>query len=143
MRAVIDAFTAGFPIELTEVRRLGRTLKKRAADVLAYFHRPGTSNGTPEAINGRLEHTCAAPPSASETSPTTSPEHSSRPEASDPSYTLDCEEPVKDGECGQVTPAGVIGVEVAARIKRSDHKQARQHCCTCKSFRSIGFGFGT
>jgi len=32
------------------------TLKKRAADVLAYFDRPGTSNGPTEAINGRLEH---------------------------------------------------------------------------------------
>jgi transposase len=34
----------------------GRTLKKRATDVLAYFDRPGTSNGPTEAINGRLEH---------------------------------------------------------------------------------------
>ena len=35
---------------------LGRTMKKRAADVLAYFERPGTSNGPTEALNGRLEH---------------------------------------------------------------------------------------
>jgi transposase len=35
---------------------LGRTLKKRAVDVLAYFDRPGTSNGPTEAIDGRLEH---------------------------------------------------------------------------------------
>ena len=41
---------------LTELTTLGRTLKKRAADVLAYFDRPGTSNGPTEAINGRLEH---------------------------------------------------------------------------------------
>ncbi len=27
-----------------------------ASDVLAYFDRPGTSNGPTEAINGRLEH---------------------------------------------------------------------------------------
>lgn len=31
-------------------------LKKRAADVLANFDRPGTSNGPTEALNGRLEH---------------------------------------------------------------------------------------
>jgi transposase len=37
-------------------RSLGRMLKKRAADVLAYFDRPGSSNGPTEAINGRLEH---------------------------------------------------------------------------------------
>ena len=40
----------------TELRTLGRTLKKRAEDVLAYFDRPGTSNGPTEAVNGRLEH---------------------------------------------------------------------------------------
>lgn len=56
MQAVIDALATGVPAELTELRRLGRTLKKRAADVLAYFERPGTSNGPAEAINGRLEH---------------------------------------------------------------------------------------
>ena len=33
-----------------------RALKQRAADILAYFDRPGTSNGPTEAINGRLEH---------------------------------------------------------------------------------------
>ena len=41
---------------LAELITLGRTLKKRAADVLAYFDHPGTSNGPTEAINGRLEH---------------------------------------------------------------------------------------
>jgi len=57
------------------------------------LRRPGTSNGPTEAINGRLEH-LAAPPSAYGTSPTTSPDHSSRPEDSDPGYTLHCEEPL-------------------------------------------------
>ena len=56
MRAVIDAVSSGVPVMLTEVRRLGRTLKRRAADVLAFFDRPGTSNGPTEAINGRLKH---------------------------------------------------------------------------------------
>jgi transposase len=56
MQAVIDSVTSGVPAALIEIRRLGRTLKQRAADVLAYFDRPGTSNGPTEAINGRLEH---------------------------------------------------------------------------------------
>ena len=56
MQAVIDALSSGVPAALTEVAVLGRTLKKRAADVLAYFDRPGTSNGPTEALNGRLEH---------------------------------------------------------------------------------------
>jgi transposase len=46
----------GLPTALREVITLGRTLKRRAVDVLAYFDRPGTSNGPTEAINGRLEH---------------------------------------------------------------------------------------
>src|SRR5204863_3775124 len=56
MRKVIDDLSHHVPAELTELRRLGRTLKQRAEDVLAYFARPGTSNGPTEAINGRLEH---------------------------------------------------------------------------------------
>ena len=56
MQAVIHAVSAGVPAALTELITLGRTLKKRAADVLAYFDRPGTSNGPTEAVNGRLEH---------------------------------------------------------------------------------------
>ena len=56
MAAVIDSLATGVPKALTELARLGRTLKRRAADVLAYFDRPGTSNGPTEAINGRLEH---------------------------------------------------------------------------------------
>ncbi|WP_036320878.1 ISL3 family transposase, partial [Microbacterium indicum] len=56
MQGVIDAVSRGVPAALVELRRLGRTLKKRAADVLAYFDQPGTSNGPTEAINGRLEH---------------------------------------------------------------------------------------
>ena len=39
----------------TQTNRVG-TEDTRAADVLAYFDRPGTSNGPTEAINGRLEH---------------------------------------------------------------------------------------
>ena len=56
MQAVIESVSHGVPAALTEVITLGRTLKKRAPDVLAYFDRPGTSNGPTEAINGRLEH---------------------------------------------------------------------------------------
>ena len=53
---LIDSISHGVPATLTEITTLGRTLKRRAADVLAYFDRPGTSNGPTEAINGRLEH---------------------------------------------------------------------------------------
>ena len=56
MTAVIKSVSAGVPAALTELRRLGRTLNQRAGDILAYFDRPGTSNGPTEAINGRLEH---------------------------------------------------------------------------------------
>jgi len=56
MSKLIDSVSSGVPAVLVEIVTLGRTLKKRAADVLAYFDRPGTSNGPTEAINGRLEH---------------------------------------------------------------------------------------
>ena len=56
MVTLIASVSKGVPKALTEIITLGRTLKKRAADVLAYFDRPGTSNGPTEAINGRLEH---------------------------------------------------------------------------------------
>ena len=56
MQAVIDSVASGVPATLTEIRKLGRTLKQRATDILALFDRPGTSNGPTEAINGRVEH---------------------------------------------------------------------------------------
>lgn len=56
MVKLIETLSHGVPATLSELVTLGRTLKKRAADVLAYFDRPGTSNGPTEAINGRLEH---------------------------------------------------------------------------------------
>lgn len=56
LQHTIDRISAGVPVQLVEVRKLARTLKQRAADVLGYFDRPGTSNGPTEAINGRLEH---------------------------------------------------------------------------------------
>ena len=56
MTKLIDSISDNVPDALTEVVTLGRTLKRRAADVLAYFDRPHTSNGPTEAINGRLEH---------------------------------------------------------------------------------------
>jgi transposase len=56
IRSLIDSLARGVPATLVEVRRLGRTLNRRAADIVAFFERPGTSNGPTEAINGRLEH---------------------------------------------------------------------------------------
>lgn len=56
MTQLIEGLSSGVPRALSEIITLGRTLKKRADDVLAYFDRTGTSNGPTEAINGRLEH---------------------------------------------------------------------------------------
>ena len=56
MTRLIAAISRDVPADLGEVVTLGRTLRTRAADILAYFDRPGTSNGPTEAINGRLEH---------------------------------------------------------------------------------------
>lgn len=56
MARLIDALSPGVPKVLSEVITLARTLNKRAADVLAYFDTPATSNGPTKAINKRLEH---------------------------------------------------------------------------------------
>jgi transposase len=56
MEQLIASTNSAVPMALREVITLGRTLKKRAADILAYFDRLGTSNGPTEAVNGRLEH---------------------------------------------------------------------------------------
>ena len=57
MEAEINTLTSTrVPRGLSEIITLGRTLKRRAGDTLAYFDHPHTSNGPTEAINGRLEH---------------------------------------------------------------------------------------
>ena len=56
MEKLITDLSTGVPKVLTDINTLDRTLKKRAADVLAYFERPGTSDGPTEALKGRLEH---------------------------------------------------------------------------------------
>ena len=53
---LIEQLSAGVPTDLPELVTLGRTIKRRAGDILAFFDHPGTSNGPTEAINGRLEH---------------------------------------------------------------------------------------
>ena len=47
---------AGVPTALKEIVTLGRTLKRRSRDILAYFDHPHTTGGPTEAINGHLEH---------------------------------------------------------------------------------------
>ena len=57
MEAEINTLTSTrVPRGLTELITLGRTLTRRAGDILAYFDHPHTSNGPTEAINAPLEH---------------------------------------------------------------------------------------
>src|SRR5690625_2420629 len=44
LRKLIDSISHGIPNTLTELQTLGRTMKRRAADILAYFDHLGTSN---------------------------------------------------------------------------------------------------
>lgn len=53
---VIDPISSGVSYELTELQRLGRTMKRRADDLVAYFDHARTSNGPTEAINRSIEH---------------------------------------------------------------------------------------
>jgi len=92
MNTLIDALSQSVPAALTELVTLGRTLKRRAADV-----RPTSTGLAPATARPRRStagsNTSAAAPSGSATSPTTSPDPSLRPAGSDHSYTLHCEEP--------------------------------------------------
>ena len=56
MQRLIDSLRQAVPDGLEEIQTLARTMTERAADILAYFDRPRTSNGPTDAINGRLEH---------------------------------------------------------------------------------------
>jgi transposase len=56
LKSIIETISRDVPAALKELITLGRTLNRRAADMLVYFDRPRTSNGPTEAINGRLEH---------------------------------------------------------------------------------------
>jgi Transposase len=92
MQAVIDSVASGVPVMLTEIRKLGRTLKQRATDILAFFDRPGTSNGPTEALNGGLEHLRGSALGFRNLTKT-SHARCSKPADSDPDYTLDWDEP--------------------------------------------------
>lgn len=56
MTEVINSLRRGIPAKLVKVKKLGRTLSRRAVDILVCFDRRGTSQGPTEVINGRLEH---------------------------------------------------------------------------------------
>ena len=77
----------GRPNSLTEIITLGRTLTRRASDILAHFDHPHTTGGPTEAINAPPRTPTRIRPRTCETSPTTSPEHSPKQEDSDPNYT--------------------------------------------------------
>ena len=91
LQAVIDSVSRGVPAALTEVITLGRTLRKRARRARVF--RPAR----------HLWWTSAAPPSASATSPTTSPGPCSRPEASDHPCALECEERLTPAVVDQIS----------------------------------------
>ena len=56
MEQLIGEIGTKVPKGLAELKKLGGTLRRRKADILAYFDHVGSSNGPTEALNGRLEH---------------------------------------------------------------------------------------
>ena len=100
MQAEINTLTSTHvPRSLTELITLGRTLKRRTTDIQAYFDHPHTTSDPTEAINAPLEHQRSCAPGLSKTSPTTSPEHSPKPENSKTNHTPNYEEPLKCCGC--------------------------------------------
>jgi transposase len=66
MQAVIDSVASGVPATLAEIRKLGRTLKQRATDILAFFDRPARRTA-PSRPSTAGSNTSAAAPSDSGT----------------------------------------------------------------------------
>lgn len=96
MVELIGTVSSGVPAALRELITLGRTLKQRSLDVLAYFDRPGTSNGPTEAINARLEHLRGSALGFRNLANYIA-RSCSKPAASDRRYTLKCDEPHYNG----------------------------------------------
>ena len=94
MSTLIDALSSAVLTELTELVTLGWTLTRRAADMLA--HSPGLAPATARPKPSMAgSSTSVAAPSASATSPNTSPVPCWRPAASDPD--LPCGTPRQNG----------------------------------------------
>ena len=53
---LIDEIGVKVTVGLSELKRLGTTLKWRKADVPAYFDHVGSTSGHTEVLNGRFEH---------------------------------------------------------------------------------------
>jgi transposase len=67
MQAVIDSVASGVPATLAEIRKLGRTLKQRATDILAFFDRPGTRTAPPRPSTAGSNTSAVVAPSDSGT----------------------------------------------------------------------------
>jgi hypothetical protein len=94
MQKLIDSLSDSVPAALIEVITLGRTLKQRSADVLAYLTGPAPATGLPRPSTVG-SNTSAVPPSGSATSPTTSPDaYNSKPADPDSEYTVSGESPL-------------------------------------------------
>ena len=94
LTALIESLRTGVPTALVELRKLGRTLNKRAGDILAFLRTTQAPPTAPPRPSMGASNTYAAQPWASATSPTTSSAASSRAAASDPNYTPKCDTPI-------------------------------------------------
>jgi hypothetical protein len=62
MQAVIDSVASGVPATLTEICKLGRTLKQRATDILAFSTGPAGRTAPPRPSTAGSNIPAAAPP---------------------------------------------------------------------------------
>ena len=116
------------PSSLTETITMGRTLKRQSRDIKAYFDHP-TRTMDPPKQSTDASNTYADPHSGSKTSPTTSPEHSSNHENSDPNYTHNCKDP-KNQKTTFKCLAQII--QEHARIKTENAGQNIRHNNECE-----------
>ena len=95
MSTLIHTLSTGVPTELTDSSRPPGP--PSAAPPTSWPTPPGPAPATARPKPSTADsNTYAAAPSASATSPTSSPDRCSKPAASDHNYTPDCEQPIKD-----------------------------------------------
>ena len=144
MEKLITALSKRVPDALPELAKLGRTLTKRATDVLAFFDRPGTSNGPTEAINGRLEHLRGSALGFRNLTHYIARSLLEQ-EASDPTYTLKCDEPpnVSGTACSRFrrpSPATPAPGSSTSRIVRLRWDRRGRRCSSQCSARPCWIG---
>ena len=127
MEAGIDTMTSTrVPRGLTELITLGRTLKRRSRDILAYFDHPHTTGGPTEAINAPLEHLRRSAPGLPKPHPLHHPNTPRNRKIQTPTTPSIMKSPLSESARGERTYSSVTFI---ASPLLHEHQIFRVKCC--------------